>query len=632
MSKEKEEGKEKEKIMETSTIPSSEVITSIKEQLEAIGFNLSFDNYYKIYSVTIDFSYFVKRYYIPELIKILESPYANFVTKLDLKNLHIRDSIKNFVKQLKDTHVTTLNLTDNHLGNEGAIALAETIKYSNVTVLNLRNTKIGNEGAEALANALKEEGNKITQLGLMDNNLKDEGAKTIAKAIKRSNVTELYLQYNSITMEGALALADELKDSKVTGLYLMKNSIGDEGAKAIAKAIKNGWEPTVLDLASNNIGDEGAKAIAKAIKGSSITTLNLAGNRIGNEGAKVLVEAIKGSKVTTLFLSSNNIENEVAETLVEEGLKGIVHTGYQKPPLTSSTSSTTTTSVSTTSSFDNSRSTKKKEGKEKEKMKEAIIAGAINTPELSSFDKIYGNLVKEPGKSLTPEEVTKLGDQYLTSDRILNLFSKNPKKAYEELITAHKFDTGMFIKLVVYQQVCSIGKFAFEHHKYLLDSVKNGTFNLGDPMLLAYAVRLSNEELALSVTKELVRKGAVIADNILFHSYNNPHVTKFLLREKPSIITCQDKLMGTDAVIKKVQGKLFTSASETDKVKFKTTLELLKAAKTGGDDLNIKLDIICPLFLITNIVKLYLKFILKIIRIINGFSIILYRLKNTTRG
>ncbi|MCP5362788.1 MAG: hypothetical protein H6911_02340 [Rickettsiaceae bacterium] len=277
-------------------------------------------------------------------------------------------------------------------------------------------------------------------------------------------------------------------------------------------------------------------------------------------------------------------------------------------------------------------SKEKEEGKEKEKMKEAIIAGAMNTPELSSFGKIYGDLVKEPGKSLTTEEVTKLGDQYLTSDRILNLFSKNPKKAYEELITAHKFDTGMFIKLVVYQQVCSVGKFAFEHHKYLLDSVKNGTFNLGDPMLLAYAVRLSNEELALSVTKELVRKGAVIADNILFHSYNNPHVTKFLLREKPSIITCQDKLMGTDAVIKKVQGKLFTSASETDKVKFKTTLELLKAAKTGGDDLNIKLDIICPLFLITNIVKLYLKFILKIIRIINGFSIILYRLKTTTRG
>jgi hypothetical protein len=94
--------------------------------------------------------------------------------------------------------------------------------------------------------------------------------------------------------------------------------------------------------------------------------------------------------------------------------------------------------------------------------------------------------------------------------------------------------------------------------------------------------------------KNLLKKGAVIADNILFHSYNNPDITKFLLIEKPSIITCQNNLMGTDAVIKKVQTKILQSTSKTEQHKFKTTLELLKAAKTGGEDLNIKLDIICP--------------------------------------
>jgi hypothetical protein len=52
--------------------------------------------------------------------------------------------------------------------------------------------------------------------------------------------------------------------------------------------------------------------------------------------------------------------------------------------------------------------------------------------------------------------------------------------------------------------------------------------------------------------------------------------------------------MGTDAVIKKVQTKILQSTSKTEQHKFKTTLELLKAAKTGGEDLNIKLDIICP--------------------------------------
>jgi len=62
MSKEKEEGKKKEdeKMRSTSTVtpPSDEVITKVTEQLKALGFNLSFDKYYKIYSVTIDFSYF----------------------------------------------------------------------------------------------------------------------------------------------------------------------------------------------------------------------------------------------------------------------------------------------------------------------------------------------------------------------------------------------------------------------------------------------------------------------------------------------------------------------------------------------------------------------------------------------
>jgi hypothetical protein len=98
----------------------------------------------------------------------------------------------------------------------------------------------------------------------------------------------------------------------------------------------------------------------------------------------------------------------------------------------------------------------------------------------------------------------------LTSDRILNLFSKNPEEAYKELRIAERFDTGMFIKLIIYEQVCSNGKFAFENGKYLMDLVKTSSFNLDDPMLLAYAI--------------------------------------------------------------------------------------LKAAKTGGDDLNIKLDIICPPF------------------------------------
>jgi hypothetical protein len=233
----------------------------------------------------------------------------------------------------------------------------------------------------------------------------------------------------------------------------------------------------------------------------------------------------------------------------------------------------------------------KEEGKEKEKVKEAIIARPLTISVSKSLGQIYGNFLLEAEKLFT----LGIGSEPPALDKILERITTDPAGAYKKLIVDKGLDDGIFIKLIVTEEIPSpINNFTFGNKKYLTDLVKKGNFNLQDPMLLAYAVRLSNEEFALSVTKELVSKGAVIADNILFHSYNNPNVTKFLLIEKPSIITCQDKLMGTDAVIKKVQGKLFTSASETDKVKFKTTLELLKAAKIGGDDLNIKLDIICP--------------------------------------
>ena len=295
---------------------------------------------------------------------------------------------------------------------------------------------------------------------------------------------------------------------------------------------------------------------------------------------------------TSALTPPSDIGDEGTKAL--DGLKDIIGEviyDVQDPSITitSSTASTTTTSVSTTSSFEKSASSSSSSStpslsssssssKDDSSMKEGIIAGHIDGPELISFEKIYGYLVKEQGKSLTTQEVTKLGEQYLTSDRMLKLFSEDPEQAYKELSIAERFDTGMFIKLIIYAQLCSNGKFAFENGKYLMDLVETSSFNLADPMLLAYAVRLSNEDLALYVTKELVRKGAVIADNILFHSYNNPQVTKFLLLEKPSIITCQDKLTGTDMVMKKVQYK-FSSASETDKGKLKTNLDLLKAAK-----------------------------------------------------
>lgn len=78
--------KEDEK-MKTLTVFSSEVITSVKEQLKTIGLTLSFSNYYNCYSVSeypTPSPISVESSYLSKLIEILKSPGGKLVTTLHL--------------------------------------------------------------------------------------------------------------------------------------------------------------------------------------------------------------------------------------------------------------------------------------------------------------------------------------------------------------------------------------------------------------------------------------------------------------------------------------------------------------------------------------------------------------------
>ena len=121
------------------------------------------------------------------------------------------------------------------------------------TELNLSYNSISDDGAKAIAASLK----NLTTLDLSDNSIGDDGAKAIAVSFK--NLTTLDLSDNSIGEDGAKAIAASLKN--LTSLDLSDNSIGDDGAKAIAASLKN---LTSLDLSDNSIGDDGAKAILDA--------------------------------------------------------------------------------------------------------------------------------------------------------------------------------------------------------------------------------------------------------------------------------------------------------------------------------------------------------------------------------
>ena len=80
--------------------------------------------------------------------------------------------------------LTTLDLINNNIGPEGAIAIAEALKVNAVlTVLWLSDNNIGDDGAKAIAEALKVNP-VLTKLYLWNNNLGDAGEKAVRDAVK----------------------------------------------------------------------------------------------------------------------------------------------------------------------------------------------------------------------------------------------------------------------------------------------------------------------------------------------------------------------------------------------------------------------------------------------------------------
>ena len=166
---------------------------------------------------------------------------------------------------------------------------------SSLTSLNLFENHIGDEGANSLSEALRVN-TSLTSLGLSTNSIGDEGANSLSEALRvNTSLTSLDLSANSIGDEGANSLSEALRvNTSLTSLHLSANSIGDEGANSLSEALRVNTSLTSLELSLNCIGEEGAISLSEAIRvNTSITSLDLRWNFIGAEGANSLSEDLR---------------------------------------------------------------------------------------------------------------------------------------------------------------------------------------------------------------------------------------------------------------------------------------------------------------------------------------------------
>ncbi|XP_068756025.1 protein NLRC3-like [Montipora capricornis] len=241
---------------------------------------------------------------------------------LDLTEIRVesRTSIPAFSQALAvNTSLTTLVLSENSIGDEGAASLSQALAVNtSLTTLDLSYNSIGDEGAASLSQALAVN-TSLTTLDLSDNSIGNAGATSLSQALAvNTSLTTLNFRDNSIGNAGATSLSQALAvNTSLTTLRLVCNPIGDEGAASLSQALAVNTSLTTLSLSFNSIGDEGATSLSQALAvNTSLTTLHFSGNSIGAESATSLSQAIAvNTSLTTLTLSGNSFGDEGANSL-----------------------------------------------------------------------------------------------------------------------------------------------------------------------------------------------------------------------------------------------------------------------------------------------------------------------------
>ena len=222
---------------------------------------------------------------------------------------------RGFAKHLKNTQVTTVDLSYNHIGSDGAREFVKSLKGTKVTTVNLMGNRIRDVGASDFAKHLKN--TQVTTVDLSYNFIHSAGARDCAKNLKGTKVTTVKLRENFILADGAREFAEHLKNTQVTAVDLSYNDIGSDGARDFVKNLK-GTKVSTVRLRQTGIKDDGAKEFAEHLKDTQVTAVDLSCNHIGGDGARDFVKNLKGTHVTTVFLEGNTISDHDLVELIRE--------------------------------------------------------------------------------------------------------------------------------------------------------------------------------------------------------------------------------------------------------------------------------------------------------------------------
>ena len=155
----------------------------------------------------------------------------------------------------------------------------------------LANCQIDLEGAKVIASRLA--ASTLTRIDLGDNLIGDEGAIAICEALAlNESVRRLVLKGNQLSDDGVKGIVDALMSNRhLRDLDLHDNEITPKGAEHLRRLLQRTHHLETLLVGSNSLGNEGVKHLCKGIRKNhrgKLQRLGLSANGITNEGAERL--------------------------------------------------------------------------------------------------------------------------------------------------------------------------------------------------------------------------------------------------------------------------------------------------------------------------------------------------------
>ena len=135
--------------------------------------------------------------------------------------------------------------------------------------LSLHGNPFGDQGVTSIVDAILEnEASAVSTLDMGDCGLGNEGATQIARLLEsNSTITDLNISANQITQQGWRAISEALKkNTKLRTLSLDYNQITDEDLAVLADGFRHCTSLRSVDLEANRISDEGGRILLDVLR------------------------------------------------------------------------------------------------------------------------------------------------------------------------------------------------------------------------------------------------------------------------------------------------------------------------------------------------------------------------------